>query len=59
MTTVTRLRLVVAAVGVAIWAWGYRVDDSRVRWAGMILLVAAILLRFFDGSRARSDQPPR
>lgn len=40
------MRLVVAAVGVAIWVYGYRVDSNQIRWTGIAILAVAVFLRF-------------
>jgi uncharacterized membrane protein len=59
MTPVTITRLAIAALGIAVWVAGYRLDDDRLRWAGMLLLVVAIVMRFLERSRDRSrdDEP--
>ena len=41
------MRLVVAAVGVAIWGYGYSADNDRIRWVGIAVLAISLLLRFF------------
>lgn len=38
-------RLVLTAIGIAVWAYGQRVDLPNVRMAGMMILAAALLLR--------------
>jgi chromate transport protein ChrA len=53
MTAVTITRLAIAAIGIAVWVMGYRLDDDRLRWAGMLFLVVAIVLRFLERSRGR------
>ncbi|MDB4908418.1 MAG: hypothetical protein JWO05_3202 [Gemmatimonadetes bacterium] len=42
----TQLTLALAAVGIAVWGFGARVDDQRFRWAGIIVLALAALSRF-------------
>lgn len=54
MTTVTWVRFGVAVIGMLVWANGYRIDDATVRWAGIVLLAAAVLLRFMP----RRPPPP-
>lgn len=39
-------RVVIAALGVVVWGYGYRVDDSRIRLVGIVALVVSLLLRF-------------
>jgi hypothetical protein len=46
MRTLLIVRTVLALLGVAVWGWGYRVDDPQVRLAGMAILVITLLLRF-------------
>lgn len=48
MSRLTRLKLVLAAVGVGIWAVGARLGDDRITWAGLALLAGAFLLRFLN-----------
>ena len=46
------VRLILFAIGIVVWGYGYRADESRIRLAGIIVLVVALLLRFV---RARRD----
>jgi hypothetical protein len=39
-------RTVLAAIGVVVWGYGYRVDDANVRLAGIVVLAISLLLRF-------------
>jgi hypothetical protein len=39
-------RTALAAIGVVVWGYGYRVDDARVRLAASGILALALLLRF-------------
>lgn len=39
-------RSVLAALGVAVWGYGLRVDDSRIRFIGIVGLGISLLLRF-------------
>ena len=41
------MRLAIAAVGIAIWVYAYRVNDERIRWVGVAVLAVAVLMRFF------------
>ena len=52
MSNLTRAKVVVAGAGVAIWGFGIRMGDERLKWAGVALLGAAFLLRFV-GPRQR------
>ena len=46
MTRLTLFKLVLAAIGLFVWFYGYQADIASVRWAGIALLVVAVLLRF-------------
>src|SRR3979490_2112557 len=39
-------RTVLALIGVAVWGWGYRIDDAQVRLIGIVILAVTLLLRF-------------
>lgn len=39
-------RITLAALGVVVWGYGLRVDDSRIRLVGIVALVVSLLLRF-------------
>ena len=39
-------RTVLAAIGVVVWGYGYRVDDANVRLAGIVVLAISLLPRF-------------
>ncbi|HUR00276.1 MAG TPA: hypothetical protein VM166_12540 [Gemmatimonadaceae bacterium] len=41
------MKLAVAAVGVAIWVYGYSSDNTRIRWIGIAVLAVSLLMRFF------------
>ena len=42
----TQVRLAIALIGVMVWGYGTRVDDSRLRWIGIALLAVTLVLRF-------------
>ncbi len=54
MTTLTWIRFALAAIGMLVWAYGYRADDATLRWVGIGFLGVAVLLRF----AARGRRPP-
>ncbi len=62
MNSFVRLKLALVAIGLIIWAWGYRADDSFLRMAGIVVLLIAFLLRFVGrrprGRAAPEDWPP-
>jgi hypothetical protein len=62
VNALVRLKLALIVIGLIIWAWGYRVDDSFLRLGGIVVLLIAFLLRFV-GRRPRTpegskDEPP-
>ena len=54
MITLTWAKVALIAIGILIWAYGARVDNPTIRWAGIALLIAALLLRFLS----RRGPPP-
>jgi hypothetical protein len=57
MTWVMKLRLAVAAIAIVVWGYAYKVDDERLRLAGIVLLAIALFLRFADRKRREDDAP--
>jgi hypothetical protein len=55
MNTITRAKLVIAAVGLLVFTYGMRSDLDVVRWVGIAFVAAAFLLRFWPQAR----QPER
>jgi hypothetical protein len=53
MSPITTAKLALAAIGLIVWGYGYRVDDPALRWVGIAFLAAAVLLRFW-----RPRRPP-
>jgi hypothetical protein len=41
-----RARILIAAIGVVVWGYGYRVGDARITLAAIAILAVALLLRF-------------
>ena len=58
MSTLVTLKLGLVVVGLIIWAWGYRTDDSFLRISGIVVLTIAFLLRYV-GRRARTVEAPK
>ena len=54
MSGIVAARIVVAAAGVLVWAYGAREDHPTARWIGIALIAAALLLRFI-GPRPSRD----
>lgn len=53
MSPMVRWKLALFVIGMILWMWGYRTDDSYFRVAGIVVLLVAFLLRFV-GRRPRS-----
>jgi hypothetical protein len=50
----TLARVVLAAIGVIVWGYGYRTENARLRLVAIVVLALALLLRYlpqrwFDG----------
>ena len=46
MTRRTEIQLVLLVVGLAVWGYGQRIDDGRLRAIGIVLFALATALRF-------------
>ena len=46
MSNIVRIKLALATVGLATWAWGTRIGDWRVQWLGIGFMAVAALMRF-------------
>lgn len=51
MTPLTTVKLGLTFAAIVLIAWGMRTDQSALRLAGIGLLVAAVLLRFYKPRR--------
>jgi hypothetical protein len=51
VTTLTAVKVGLAAVGLVVWGYGVRVDDPLIRWVGIAFFAAAVLLRFWSRRR--------
>ncbi len=49
MTNVLKARIALAVIAVLVWGYGYRLDDVRLRWAGIAILAVVLVLRFAPG----------
>ncbi len=59
MSPMVRWKLALFVIGLILWVWGYRTDDSYFRIAGIVVLLIAFLLRFVrpraPSAQARKD----
>ena len=59
MSPMVRWKLARFVIGLILWVWGYRTDDSYFRIAGIVVLLIAFLLRFVrpraPSAEARKD----
>lgn len=46
MTRLLYARIALTLAGIAIWGYGQRYDDARMRIAGMAVLVIVLIFRF-------------
>jgi hypothetical protein len=42
----TEIQLALLVVGLAVWGYGQRIDDGRLRIVGIVLFAIATVLRF-------------
>ena len=59
MSTLTRVKLALALIGVIVFAAGMRLDDGRLRYIGIGFVAAAWLLRFVKPRPPASPGPPQ
>lgn len=55
MSPIVRWKLALFVMGLILWTWGYRTDDSYFRIAGIVVLLVAFLLRFVRRRPAATD----
>ncbi len=53
------LRIILGAIGVAVWGYGYRTDEANIRLAGMAILLVVLLMRWIPRRWLGDDEPPR
>jgi len=59
MTHRTEIQLALLVMGLIVWGYGQRTDDSRLTWIGLAFFVAATILRFFKKRPEQEhDQEP-
>ena len=55
MRQLIMLRIILGAIGVAVWGYGYRVDDPNIRLVAMAILVVVLLMRWIPKSWLGGD----
>lgn len=55
MNPMVRVKLALFVIGLIVWMWGYRTDDSYFRIAGIVVLLVAFLLRFVRRGPAATE----
>lgn len=55
MNPMVRVKLALFVIGLIVWMWGYRTDDSYFRIAGIVVLLVAFLLRFVRRAPAATE----
>ena len=55
MTRRTEIQLALLVIGLIVWGYGSRVDDTRLTWIGLGFFAAATVLRLF---KKRAEQEP-
>ena len=58
MTRRTEVQLALLAIGVIVWGYGQRIEDSRLTYIGLAFFVAATVMRFIKRRDDGSDQNP-
>lgn len=53
------LRIIFGAIGVAVWGYGYRIDDENVRLAGIVILFVVLVMRWVPKRWLGDEPPPR
>jgi hypothetical protein len=53
VTSFVAVRATIALAGILVFVYGIRANSTGVRWAGIGVLAAAFVLRFFDPAKRR------
>ena len=53
MSAFTIAKLALMLIAAILLGWGIRTDDSALRWAGILFLFIALILRFFKPRKPR------
>ncbi|HTD84497.1 MAG TPA: hypothetical protein VK648_11985 [Gemmatimonadaceae bacterium] len=56
MSPFTIAKLALMVIAAILLAWGIRTDDNAIRWAGVLFLFIALILRFFKPRKLRGLQ---
>jgi hypothetical protein len=60
LSTLTRVKVVLALLGLLLFGAGVRLERTELRWAGIGFVVVAWLMRFAPSrKRADSEEPPK
>ena len=57
MTRYTQLKIALAAIGLVVWGYGYRVNSPTLRWIGIVFLAVAVILRLVPRKLRGTDYP--
>lgn len=52
MSTILKVRLAVAAIGLVVWGYAVYANDATLRLVGMVMLALSLLLRWIRTPRA-------
>jgi hypothetical protein len=53
MSPFTIAKLALMLIAAVLLGWGIRADDAALRWAGILFLFIALVLRFFKPRKTR------
>lgn len=53
------LRIILGAIGVAVWGYGYRTNEENVRLIGIGILFVVLVMRWVPKHWLGNGQPPR
>jgi len=53
MSPFTIAKLALMLIAAILLGWGIKTDDAALRWAGILFLLAALILRFFKPRKPR------
>ena len=56
MSALTHLKLGLTVIGLILFAYGMRADDTRLRWIGIAFFAVAAILRFVRRRTPEDDR---